>query len=810
MTDQADGSAVMPMHGSILGHRVLRTEDPDLVTGRARYTEDLTCEGALHVAFVRSQLAHARITGVDTMEAAGMPGVIGVYTAADLGLPHYEGGMAGEEFVRPVLASEHVRFLGEPIAAVLAETRAQAQDAAEFVVVDYEPLPAVTDPVAAVQPDAPVLFQAKGSNVAVVHSFEEDPSWSDGADVVVHGRFVNNRLAAVPMEPNGLLAVPRADGASPDGDGLPLLTLHLPTQAPHWSRDEYAEKLDLDRKRVRVIAGWVGGGFGAKVPTYPEQLVTAKLAVMHDRPVRFVESRSENMTAMNQGRGQVQDVRVAATRDGELVGMQVRLVAETGAYPGDAAFLPQLTRMMAPGVYRLPHVDYKAVCVVSNATPIGAYRGAGRPEAAALIERAMDMVAAELGMDPAEIRRRNLVPRDAFPYTTSTNAKYDVGDYGLALDEALRLAAYDDLRREQAERRERGDRVQLGIGISAYVEITGFGSEFGSVEVKPDGSVTVLTGISPHGQGTATGLAQIASALLGVPFERVTVFHSDTAIVARGAGTMGSRSLQKGGSAVHKAGTQVIEKARRIAAHLLEASPDDVSFEEGSFSILGAPERALTWQDVAAAAADADPARRPDGEAPGLREDTDFDADTSFPFGAHVAVAEVDVETGDARLVRMVAVDDCGTIVNPMLVEGQQHGGLGQGIAQALYEGIGYDELGNPLNGNLMAYSMPSAADLPSLEAHNTVTPTPINPIGAKGIGESATIGSTPAVQNAVIDAVAHLGVRHIDMPLTPERVWRAIEDAKTGKAHPDWPDLPESLRAAGGVQVDDPESLLR
>ena len=809
MTDHSDGAGATPMHGSILGHRVLRTEDPDLVTGTARYTEDLPCDGALHVAFVRSQLAHARITGIDAGEAAAMPGVLGVYTDADLGLPHYEGGMAGEEFIRPVLASERVRFLGEPIAAVLAESRAQAQDAAELVVVDYDPMPAVTDPVAALQADAPVLFDAKGSNVALVHSFQEDPSWSDGADVVVHGRFVNNRLAAVPMEPNGLLAVPGGPAAGGDAPP-PLLTLHLPTQAPHWSRDEYAEKLDLDRKRVRVIAGWVGGGFGAKVPTYPEQLVTAKLAMMHNRPVRFVESRSENMTAMNQGRGQVQDVRLAATHNGEIVGMQVRLIAETGAYPGDAAFLPQLTRMMAPGVYRLRHVDYHAVCVVTNATPIGAYRGAGRPEAAALIERAMDMVAAELGIDAAEIRRRNLVPSDAFPYTTSTNAKYDVGDYGLALDEALRLVEYDGLRREQAERRERGDRIQLGIGVSAYVEITGFGSEFGSVEVQPDGSVTVLTGISPHGQGTATGLAQVAATLLGVPFDRVTVVHSDTAVVARGAGTMGSRSLQKGGSAVHKAGTLVIEKAKRIAAHLLEASPDDVSFEEGRFSILGAPERALTWEEVATAAADPDPSRRPAGEAPGLREDTDFDAETSFPFGAHVAVAEVDVETGDARLRRIVAVDDCGTIVNPMLVEGQQHGGLGQGIAQALYEGIGYDDLGNPLNGNLMAYGMPSAADLPAFEAHNTVTPTPINPLGAKGIGESATIGSTPAVQNAVVDAVSYLGVRHIDMPLTPERVWRAIQDARAGKAHPDWPDLPESLGAGGGVQVDDPESLLR
>ncbi len=809
-TSPQDPSLVGPFPGSILGHRVLRTEDPDLLTGRARYTEDLDCDGALHVAFVRSQFAHAVVAGIDTSEAGGLPGVVGVYTDADLGLPPYEGGMAGEAFTRPVLASDRVRYVGEPVVAILAESRAQALDAVESVVVDYEPLPAVNDPIEALSPEAPVLFPEKGSNVAVVHSFDPDPAWNQGADRVLHARFVNNRLAAVPMEPNGVLAIPAAEAdAGPTDDGAqPLLTLRLPTQAPHWSRDEYAEKLGLDRARVRVIAGWVGGGFGAKVPTYPEQLATAKLALMHGRPVRFVESRTENMLAMNQGRAQVQDAQVSFRSDGEILGLQVRLIADMGAYPADAAFLPQLTRMMAPGVYRLPHVDYAAVCVVTNSTPVGAYRGAGRPEAAALIERAIDMVAAELGLDPVEVRRRNLVPNDVFPFTTSTNTTYDVGDYGRPLDEAVRVAGYGDLRREQAERRERGDRLQLGIGLSAYVEITGFGSEFGSVEVTADGSVTVLTGVSPHGQGTATGIAQIAAALLGVPFERVTVLHSDTAVVARGAGTMGSRSLQKGGSAVHKAGGQVIEKAKRIAAHLLEAAPDDVSFEEGRFSIVGAPTRALTWEEVATAAADPD--RLPDGEQPGLREDTDFDAETSFPFGAHLAVAEVDVETGDARLVRMVAVDDCGTIINPMLVEGQQHGGLAQGIAQALYEGIGYDDLGNPLNGNLMAYGMPSAADLPSFEASNTVTPTPINPLGAKGIGESATIGSTPAVQNAVIDAVAHLGVRHIDMPLTPERVWRAIQVAAAGISHPEWPELPDAVGAGGGVQVDDPEALLR
>jgi carbon-monoxide dehydrogenase large subunit len=803
MTDAPGAAGLRP--GSILGHPVLRSEDPDLLTGRARYTEDLPAQGALHVAFVRSQMAHARILGVDAEAARSMPGVIGVYTAADLGLPDYEGGMAGDDFERPALADGKVRFAGESIAAVLAETRAQAQDAAQIVMVDYEPLPVVTDPVQAVQPDAPLLFEDHGTNVAVQHSFDPDPEWDRGADVVVHGRFVNNRLAAVPMEPNGILVEPASSPgeARADDEAAPVLTVHIPCQAPHWVRDELAEKLGLDRDDVRVIAGWVGGGFGAKVPTYPEQLVAAKLALLHHRPVRFVETRSENMVAMNQGRGQVQDVRIAACRDGRIVGLQVRLVGECGAYPADAAFMPQLTRMMAPGVYQFRHVDYAATCVVTNVPPIGAYRGAGRPEAAALIERAMDMVAVELGLDPVEVRRRNLVPNDAFPYVTATNTTYDIGDYERPLDEVLRLAGYQELRGEQERRRAAGDRVQLGIGLALYVEVTGFGKEYGSVEVHPDGTVTVQTGISPHGQGTANGLAQVAAALLEVPFEAVTVVHSDTAVVARGAGTMGSRSLQKGGSAVHAAGTSLIERARKVAARTLEVSEDDVVFQEGVFSIAGVPDRALGWTEVAAAAADGDAGGR-------LRDETDFEAETTYPFGAHLAVAEVDVETGDARLVRIVAVDDCGRIINPMLVRGQQHGGLGQGIAQALYEGISFDADGNPLNANLTTYGVPSAADLPTLETHTTETPTPINPLGAKGIGESATIGSTPAVQNAVIDAVAHLGVRHIDMPLTPERVWRAIQDAREGRAHPDWPDLPDAIGAGGGERVDDPESLLR
>jgi carbon-monoxide dehydrogenase large subunit len=448
-----------------------------------------------------------------------------------------------------------------------------------------------------------------------------------------------------------------------------------------------------------------------------------------------------------------------------------------GAYPIGAFLLPT-TKMMLTGAYRIPAMASRGRSVVTNATPVAPYRGAGRPEATALIERAMDLLAAELEMDPVELRRRNLVPPDAFPYRTAAGTTYDTGDYELALDEALRLAGYEDLRREQAERRARGDRVQLGIGLSTYVEMSGYASEFGGVEVDADGSVTVLTGTSPHGQGHETAFAQIVSGILGVPFEEVRVIHSDTGVVPSGQGTYGSRSLQIGGSAVWEASEAVLVKAKRLAAHLLEVAEADVALgEDGRIGAVGATDTALTWGQLAAAAAD--PLRLLEGMEPGLAASGKFkQKDSTFPFGAHVAVVEVDLETGEARSVRHIAVDDCGRILNPMLAEGQVHGGLAQGLAQALYEGVEYDELGTPMTGNLGSYLVPSAVELPTYVTAHTETPTPLNPLGAKGVGESATIGSVPAVQNAVIDALSHLGVRHLDMPLSPERVWRAIREA--------------------------------
>ncbi len=765
------------MPGSVFGSVVRRVEDPRFLTGRARYVENVPVPNALRAVFVRSIMPHARIEDVDAAAATAMPGVRAVLGADDLNLaPRPPAGNVEGPFERPVLARDVVRFVGEPLAVVLADDLARAMDAAESVAVAYDPLPSVVGAEAALAEDAPLLFPGAGTNLA--HAFEE--GWAEdvtaGADVVVRGRFVNQRVAPVPMETSAIAVVPAEDGS---------LTVWVSTQIPFDVRADLAEWIGLPRERVRVIAPDVGGGFGAKLHVYPELLVCTAAAVRLGRPVRWSETRSESMLAMNHGRAQIHDVELGATRDGTLVGLRVDILADLGAYPV-AAYLPPTTRTMLPGVYRIPRVASRGRSVVTNTTPVGEYRGAGRPEAAATIERAMDLLARELEMDPVELRRRNLIPPGDFPHTTAVGSTYDVGDYGRALDEALRLARYGELRAEQAARRARGDRLALGIGVSVYVEVTGFGrKEFGSVEVDDRGTVAVRVGTSSHGQGHETAMAQVAAGVLGVPVEAVRVIHSDTATVPRGEGTFGSRSLQVGGSSVFRASEAVLEKARTLAAHLLEVALDDVAvLPEGRIGVLGAPEVALTWAELAEAAND--PARLPEGMEPGLSASAQFrQPEYTYPFGAHVAVVEVDLETGDARPIRHVAVDDCGRILNPMLVDGQVHGGLAQGIAQALFEGVEYDEAGTPLTANLATYAMPSAAELPSFELAHTETPTPLNPLGAKGIGESATIGSTPAVQNAVIDALAHLGVRHLDMPLTPERVWRAIMDSPAGRGDP-------------------------
>ena len=754
---------------SFFGIPVRRTEDPRFLRGDGRYLENVSIPGALRAVFVRSIMAHAQISGVDTGAAREMPGVAAILTAADIELPPQppSGNVAGD-YLRPILASDRVRYVGEPLAMVVATSLVEAMDAAELVQVDYDPLPVVTDLEAAAGDDAPLLFPDQGTNVADTFGTDGNEDPLAGAEIVVRGRFVNQRLAPASMEPNAIAVVPEADGA---------FTVWVSSQVPFDVRNDIAEALGLDRALVRAIAPDVGGGFGAKLVIYPEYLVVALAAQRLRRPVRWFESRSESMVTMTHGRGQVQTVALGAARDGRIVGLDVSLLADMGAYP-QAAYLPPITQEMLCGVYDLPRVRCRGSSVVTNATPIAPYRGAGRPEAAALIERAMDMLADELGMDPAEVRRRNLIAPDAFPFTTSVGTTYDVGDYGLALDEALRIARYEELRTEQATRRARGDHEVLGIGISTYVEITAFSEqEFGSVEIGADGTVTILTGISPHGQGYETSLAQIASGVMQLPLESIRVIHSDTGVVPKGKGTYGSRSLQLGGSAVFERSNEVVARARSLAAHALEVDEADVVLGEAGFHPAGAPDRALSWSKVAGLASS-------DGDGSTLVAQGMFrEHGSTFPFGAHVSVVEVDLQTGDVRPLRHVAVDDCGRILNPMLVDGQVHGGLAQGIAQALFEEVRYDELGNPMTSTFTTYLMPTAVELPSFETFHTETPTPLNPLGAKGIGESATIGSTPAVQNAVVDALSHLGVRHVDLPLSPERVWSAVRTAaRTGR----------------------------
>ncbi len=764
----------MSTSGSILGNSVLRREDPQILRGDARYFDDLVVDGLAHVVFVRSTIAHAVVTEVDTTEADAMPGVLAVYTSRNLPLDPIQGFvMLPPVFSRPPLATDRVRFVGDVVAAVVAETRAQAVDAAELVIVDYEPLPVILDPEAALADGAPLLFEEHGSNLAIAFEFGEDPDLLADAEVVVTQRIENQRVAAVPMESNGIVVT------HDDDDGL---LCYVPTQAAHGVQPGIAAVAGLPPEQVRVIAPAVGGGFGAKTGMYAEYAVAVKAAQLLGRPVKWTETRSENMVAMTQGRAQVQHVEMGFTRAGVITGVKAKVFQDGGAYPSIGAFLPFLTRTMAQGVYTIPKVELNAWSAATNTTATAAYRGAGRPEATQMLERIIDIAADELGIDPVEIRKQNFIPPEAFPLETLTGAHYDVGEYAKALDEACRIAGYDELRAEQTARRARGDVKQLGIGVSAYVEVTAGGlfEEFGAIEINDDGSVTATVGTSAHGQGHETAFSMIVQELLGIPMDQVTLVQSDTKLVPRGTGTMGSRSLQIGGSALYRASEEVLAKAKTLAAHLLEANVDDIVVMEGSgLGVAGVPASALSWAELAQVSKD--PARLPAGMEPALAHALDFNqGDATFPFGAHIAVVEVDTETGRVEHLRHVAVDDCGRVLNPLLVAGQQHGGIAQGAAQALWEAVTYDEDGNPQTANLMDYAIPSAAELPSFEASNTETPTPLNPLGAKGIGESGTIGSTPALHNAVVDAVSHLGVRHIDMPLSAQRVWDAIAAART------------------------------
>ena len=796
---------------SILGTRVVRTEDPRLLTAGGTYVDDLRVpelDGAVQATFVRSPLAHALITGIDTSAARGEPGVLAVLTAQDLGsapapeneAPENEApenaeadeaelvaaeesgeagpGPLGGPFTEPMLAGGRVRFVGEPVALVLTggpAGRYRGEDVSELVSVDYDPLPAVVGTAASLSGDT-LLFPPAGSNVAAAGGARKDggPAFDDslfaGCEVVVERTIVNQRVAPVPLEVRAAAAVWR--------DGK--LTVWASTQNAQLARVILAGALQLDPSAIRVIAPDVGGGFGAKIGIDRETVAVAWAARKTGRPVRWVETRSENMVAMTHGRDQVHSLTIGGNRDGRILAYRIDIVQDSGAYPRMGGFLPTLTSLMAAGVYDIPRVETAFRVAVTNTTPIAPYRGAGRPEATAAIERAVDLFAAEIGMDPAEVRRLNVVSPDKFPFTTASGAEYDTGRYADALATVLEAAGYDSLRAEQAKRRESDDPVQIGIGLATYVEITAVDAQAGEtarLAVHDDGTATVYTGSSAHGQGHHTAWAMLVQDELGIPMDQVTVIHGDTDLIPVGVGTFASRSLQLGGSAVHKAAGEVKDEARRVAAGMLEAAEDDLDLDTGTgrWQVRGDPETALSWAQIAGQAG-----------GDGLVANVEFKGDrATFPFGAHVAVVEVDTETGKVRHVRHVTVDDAGPVLNPVLAEGQRHGGIAQGAAQALLEEVVFDADGNPITSNLADYAAITATELPSFELVAMETPTTLNPLGVKGIGEAGTIGATPAVQNAVVDALAHLGVRHIDMPTTPERVWTAITAAQASASQP-------------------------
>ena len=753
---------------SILGTRVMRTEDPRFLTTGGVYTADLDDErltGAVHVYFVRSALAHARITAIDVSAAAAEPGVIAVYTGADVDLPVL--APFNPQMGQPALARDVVRFVGEPVAVIVTEGRYQGEDIAELVDIDYDPLPVVVDMTKAADPDAALLFPEAGSNVAM--TFGDAAALRadlfDDCEVVVTRTINNQRVAPAPMETRAAAAVWGADGR---------LTAWIPNQGAQGTRGALAGLLGIDQEQVRIITPDVGGAFGAKFGADPEHALVCWVARQLGRPARWAESRNENLVGMTHGRAQIQTVTIGGSRDGTVTAYRLEIIQDTGAYTRFGVFLPSLTILMAPGPYDIPNAEAVATSVVTNTTPVGAYRGAGRPEATAAIERAMDLFAAEIGMDPAELRAKNLLPPFTEPHTTAFGATYDTGDYAVALAKALEAADYASLRREQAKRREAGDVVQMGIGVSSYVEITGPGAEEGgprenaTVEIHPDGSATILTGTSPHGQGHETVWAMLASDELGIPMDKITVKWGDTDLIPEGGGTGGSRSLQQGGAAVRQASLELIDVARDRAADELEANPADLVFDPAtsSFAVTGDPDAAVPLARLA--------------EKERLFVRTVFRTPgPTFPFGAHVAVVDVDTETGKVVLRRVVTVDDAGIVANPLLAEGQRHGGIAQGAAQAFLEEVVYDADGNPLTSSFADYPFVTATELPSFELADMATPTSYNPLGAKGLGEAGTIGSTPAVQSAVVDALAHFGVRHIDMPASPQRVWAVLQEVR-------------------------------
>jgi carbon-monoxide dehydrogenase large subunit len=730
------------------------------------------------MTFVRSPYAHARVKRIDASAALTVRGVLTVFTLDDLRplvklplpvIAEADGGTFEEVFSteRYPLAGDRVRHVGDPVAVVVASDPYSAADGAALVTVEYEPLEPLSTPDRALAKDAPSLHDSPYGNRAFVWTLEGGDvknAFARAAKVVELDASIQ-RLVPNAMEPRAVAA--RFDRETG-------FTLWSATQIPHLLRDHLAEILAVEAKSIRVIAPEVGGGFGAKCNVYGEEVLALVLARHLMRPVRWAATRSEDYFATTHGRDQRGILRLAADAEGKVTAADLSLVMDCGAYHSRATpGIPPLTGLMMTGCYDVANARARAVGVFTNKVWSEPYRGAGRPEAAYLIERAMDVLAAELGMDPIEIRRRNFIQPERFPYRTATGLTYDSGAYERALDEALKRVDYARYREEQRRRRKEGGNL-LGIGIACYVEICGFGPwEFGSVEVGADGRTTVLTGTSPHGQGHETSWAQIAADTLQIPLEDIVVLHGDTAVVPRGIGTFGSRSAPVGGASVLESSVSVREGAKEIAAHLLEAAVADIALEDGRFHVVGVPARSVTWREVASFG---NSEKAPEPLRKKLTAETDFrPKGETYPFGAHVSVVEIDVETGEIRILRFLTVDDCGRVINPLLVEGQIHGGIAQGIGQALFEGAFHDEQGNLITGNLMEYAVPRAESLPSFECHRTETPTPLNPLGAKGVGEAATIGSTPAVVNAVVDALAEKGVRHVDTPITPEKIWKLL-----------------------------------
>ena len=779
-----------------IGRPRLRKEDAHLITGRSRYTDNMTLPGMLHLAMVRSPFAHARITSIDTSAAKSSPGVVAVFTGADLAaeqgsLPNVWPVTAEQKAPAfPSIAVDEVAFAGEVVACIVARSAAAARDAVELVDVSYDQLPVVLDLEEAFT-DKVLAHSNLDSNLSATWVFDSGEAGTGmpiaealaNAEVLIERTFYQQRLIPAFMEPRSIVVDPTSE----------QITIWSSTQIPHILRLILALTLGLPESKLRVIAPDVGGGFGGKLTVIPEEFITLMAARRVGKPCKYTETRSESLQSGHHGRAQVQKVKLAATKDGIVTGLDIQLLADMGAYLGIiGSGIPILGAFMYNAIYKFPAYRLECNNLFTNKAWTGAYRGAGRPEATFAIERLMDELAVELGMDPLELRKKNWITHEEFPFTTVTGLEYDSGNYEAATAKALELFGYDELRAEQTRRREANDPVQLGIGISTFTEMCGLapsrvlgalsyaagGWEHAQVRVLPTGNVEVVTGTSPHGQGHETAWSQLVADRLGVPFENVEVLHGDTQVSQRGLDTYGSRSLTVGGMAVLAAADKVIEKAKVLAAHMMEASEEDIEFTDGKFSVKGT-DQSTAFGEVAFAAFSAH--NLPEGFEPNLDSDATFDPQSfSFPHGTHLAAMEVDTETGQVSIRKYVCVDDVGVVVNPLIVEGQVHGGLAQGIAQALYEEAVHDDAGTLVTGSFVDYLVPGAPDLPHFTTARTETPSTTNQLGAKGVGEAGTIASMPAIVNGVLDAIRHLGVKDIKMPCTPARVWAALEEAKT------------------------------